>query len=136
MTKLCLSRKIFVATKDLFLRDKNDTSGSSCKSCVAANILLSRQKTGFVPIKLLFVAANILLSRQKTGFVPIKLLFVAANILLSRQKTGFVPIKLLFVATSILLSPKKTCFVATNTHLSRQARVCRDKTDSCGSSRQ
>ena len=39
-----------------------------------------------------------------------------------------------FVSTSLLLSQQNTSFVATKVCLSRQARVCRDKT--CGSSRQ
>ena len=34
----------------------------------------------------------------------------------------------IFVATSILFSRQKTCFVATNTYLSRQKQACRDKT--------
>ena len=67
----------------------------------------------------MFVAANILLSQQ---------IFVQSNVIFSRQNVC--------VASGILLSRQKTYFVATNTCLSQQTRVCRDKNDTCGSARQ
>ena len=89
---------------------------------------LSRQNTSFVATNI-FIATK-LLSRQI--FVATKLMFVATSLLLSRQKHIFIATKLLsrqiFVATKLM-------FVATSLLLSRQ-NVCRDKNDTCGSSRQ
>ena len=126
---------IFVATKNVFCRDK---------SMLAATKLLSRQNT--------FVASNTCLSRSFVAtsvlLLQQKACFVATNTFLSRQKKKkkalsrqiFLATNLIlfvarnicrnksFVSTSIHLSRQKTCFVAT--------KLCRDKNDTCGRSRQ
>ena len=58
---------------------------------------------------------------------------------LCRDKSMLVLSRQNYVCGDKYLSRQNTCFVATNTHLSRQTRVCRDKhdkNDTCGSSRQ
>ena len=77
---------------------------------------------------IIFVATKHVFCRDKIRFVATKLFF--------HDKT-FVRTNICFVATK-----NKHTFVATNTSLSRQAclcrskHICRDKNDTCGSSRQ
>jgi len=119
----CLSRQnffsyshVFVATKDVFCRDK---------SMLVSTILLSCFS------KYNFVATSLLLCRQNTCLV-------ATNTSLSRQKWQIQNIfcrDKRFVTASILLWRPKPCFVATDTTLSRQ-KLCRNKIFTCGTSRQ
>ena len=120
----------FVATN--FLSRQNYVCRDKTRVCrnisfVSTSILLSRQKT-------YFVATKVCLSRHfcfcfcfvivvVTSFFRDKA-FVTTSIHLARQKTCF-------VATKDVFCRDKQVFVATK-HLSR----CRDKNDTCGSSRQ
>ena len=96
-SKLCVLSVLFLLQCQLkrpqssyvFCRDKYACRD---KTFVATGVCLWRQNI-FVATKLLFVAADILLSRQKTKFVATKVslsrqktCFVAANTCLSRQK--------------------------------------------------
>ena len=67
--------------------------------------------------------------RDKRVFV-----FVATKHVFCRDKSMLAATKL-FVAIKLCLS-RQNIFVATKVYLSRQTRVCRDKNDTCGSSRQ
>ena len=108
-TKLLLPKKMFVTTK-YFYHNKGFVA---TKKIVVTSTLVSRQ-TCVCCNKIKLVATNF--CHDKHMFTPTKVLSQHKRC----DKT--------FVTTNILLSRQKIFFVMTNTFLSQQTLLCRDKT--------
>ena len=125
-TCVCCNKRVFVATKHVLLwqiyacRNKNmlqQTSVCRDKTFVAANICFNKHN---------FVPTSILLS-WLTQVCLLHQNYVCHDKYLSQQN--------IFVMTKLLLW--QTYFCSDKRHvLSKQTRVCRNKNDTCGSSRQ
>ena len=108
-----LPRQKFCRNEHVFCRDK---------SMLVVTNVLPRKTTTHLLLRQTFAATNTILSRQNTSFV-------ATKICLSRQNRC--RDKHVFVATKVL--SRQAYFCRTNTC---DKHVCRDKNDSCISSRQ